>query len=664
MIKVQGLSKTFGGQRLFRDASWFLGPRDCVALVGANGTGKTTLLRIVCGLESPDEGTVSKPKGLRVGYLAQTGFVIGEGTVREEAHRAFDEILELQEEQRRLGARLSRLEQGEASLQRLVARQSEIFERLSILGSHEVDRQVHAVLTGLGFRTCDFDVSVSTLSGGWQMRAALARVLLQKPQLLLLDEPTNHLDLEAREWLEGYLSDYPYAVVLVSHDRYFLDVTVSRVTEITDGRLEEYTGNYSAFEKESEKRLMLRQQAYERQQDEIRRLTRFIERFRYKNTKATQVQSRIKMLGKMKRLTPPETHQRSVVVPLPPCSRSGKAVLALHGARKAYGDNLVLRDVDLRILRGARVALVGPNGAGKSTLLRALAGHEQLDGGERMVGHNVNLAFFAQDHTAHLDRSLSVLDTVMRRAPNDFVPQVRRLLGGFLFSGDAVDKLVSVLSGGECNRLALACLFVRPSNLLLLDEPTNHLDIPSKDALLDALRAYEGTVVFVAHDRHFLASLADHVIEVGGGTVREHPGGYESYLWSCAKASASGEGSGSPRGQMRVLQAAPGDANGPPGRAGSPGAGSKAPQPIPATQGRQAQKRAASRLRRAERAVAQLEAEIADLEDRKRRFTEAMGSPEFFTNKEKAELYLQQLREVEEKLAVLYEQWEKLAGSI
>lgn len=656
MLSVSSLNKAFGGQLIFRDVNWFVEPKGRVALVGPNGSGKSTLLLIVAGLEAPDGGTVERPKGLRVGYLAQTGFVFGEGTVREEAQRGFDEIMDLQRELEQVEGQFSRSTEGQEVLERLSVHQAVILERLSILGAYDVDRQVHGVLTGLGFREEEFDRPLATFSGGWQMRAALARILLQKPELLLLDEPTNHLDLEAREWLEGFLNNYPYAFVIVSHDRYFLDVTVKRVTEIIGYGLEEYAGNYSAFEKGREKRCRLHRKAYERQQDEIRRLGRFIDRFRYKNTKAAQVQSRIKMLKKMQRIAPPEPPKRRIVIPTPACPRSGKVVLELRRALKAYGPNVVLNDVDLRILRGARVALVGSNGAGKSTLMRVLAGVEPPDAGERATGYNMRPAFFAQDHGSGMDPSRSVLDSLMSLAPSDFVPRVRSLLGAFLFSGDAVDKKISILSGGERNRLAMARLFVRPSNLLLLDEPTNHLDIPAKDVLLEALKAYEGTVVFVSHDRRFLSALADHIIAVGSGRLREHPGGYESYLWRCRQVpeaaeggvDSMGEGAGEKGSDLPVSPA-------------PPVTGDRARKPLRGQRTHRACQAEETRLRRRARRVAEVEAQIAQLEDRRHRLNQAMSSPDFFANQAKADLYLTQFEEVEEDLAALYREWEELA---
>ncbi len=661
MLRVKNLHKSFGGQAIFRGADWFVGPQDRVALVGANGTGKSTLLKIAAGQESPDEGTLEQPKDLRVGYLAQRGFVLTEETVRAEARRGFDEILSLQEELAGIEAELEAARQPAATLQRLAVRQAEIMERLAILGAQDVDRQVHVVLTGLGYREEEFDRPLSTFSGGWQMRAALARILLRRPQMLLLDEPTNHLDMEAREWLEGFLANYPYAFVVVSHDRYFLDVTVRRTTEIVGYQLEDYTGNYTAFERERAKRLALRRQAYDRQQQEIRRIQRFIDRFRAKNTKAVQVQSRIKMLERMERLPLPPPERRSIVVPQPACPRSGKIVLELRQVSKRYGAQVVLDHIDLRIVRGGRIALVGPNGAGKSTLMRILSGAEPPDDGHWMPGHNMQAAFFAQDHGERMDPSHSVLEAVSAIAPNDFVPQVRGLLGAFLFSGDEVDKRVSVLSGGERNRLALARLLVRPSNLLLLDEPTNHLDLAAKDVLLEALRRYEGTVVFVSHDRHFLASLADEVVEVGGGRVREFPGGYEDFLWKRRHEGRAqgGADAGAGAAKEAVLRGSDGAAlhggetvagGAPDGAAGA--AESSPPRRSPRT---------AARDRRRARRLAEVEEEITTLEDRKSRFNQVMSRPDFFSHPEKADLYVKQYQAVEEQLARLYVEWEELS---
>jgi len=696
MLRLTGVSKAFGGQRLFHRVDWFVERRDRVALIGPNGSGKSTLLKMIAGLESIDDGVLELPRSVGVGYLAQREFLIGEGTVREEARKAFAQVLQLQEELRDIERLLARHEDEDA-LARLARRQAEILERLTVLGAERIEREVQRVLTGLGFPESDLDRPVGELSGGWQMRVALARILLQKPELLLLDEPTNHLDLEAREWLEGYLQDYPHAFVLVSHDRYFLDVTVSRTAEIVARRLDNYAGNYSFYERERDRRYELRLKAYERQQEEIRRLEQFIARNRANKKMAGRTHSRMLVLEKMERLEAPPAPRRSLRIRFPECPASGKVALELRGAAKSYGMKRVFSGVDLAIPRGARVALVGPNGAGKSTLMRLLSGREAPDRGERVPGYRAEIAFFAQDEGARIDRTRTVYETVLELAPTAFVPEVRGLLGAFLFSGDAVDKKVAALSGGELNRLAIACLLVRPSNVLLLDEPTNHLDIPAKEALLDSLAAYPGTVVFVSHDRHFLDSLADRVVEVGGGRLYEYPGSYAGYLWHRGQGGGpagwpAGEGAGTgtagasaatsvPLSSAAGARGAP--AASPPAsalgrkqadgrrRSGGPARDSESPpdgeaqaDATPAGQppvregsaprsGRGTDMRRTRRIRTAEEAIEELEA-------RKRRFLEALGNPQLHSDPAKSAFYMRELRDIEARLTDLYFEWEKL----
>ncbi len=640
MLRVTGLSKGFGAQRLLSDADWFVGRHDRVALIGPNGCGKSTLLRIIAGLEGADGGTIDLPRGLLVGHLAQSGFTIGNGTVRDEARAAFQEVLQLQDELLRIEERLAQTSADVPDLKDLTVRQGDLLARLAILGAHEVDRRVHQVLTGLGFRESDFDRSLTQLSGGWQMRAALGRILLQRPELLLLDEPTNHLDLEAREWLEGYLQEYPYAVVLVSHDRYFLDVTVQRVSEITGYRIENYAGNYSFYEQEREKRHALRLKAYTEQQAEIARVERFIQRFRSDKRRAAQVQARIRMLAKLVRLEAPVQARRAITLRYPESATAGRVVLELRAADKSYGTQTVFSGINLRILRGSRVALVGPNGAGKSTLMRILAGSESPDAGERRLGHQVALAFFAQDEGSRFDSQATVLETVSSAAPIDFVPQVRGLLGAFLFSGDAVEKRVGTLSGGELNRLAIASLLVRPANLLLLDEPTNHLDLASKDALLESLHSYPGTIVFVSHDRHFLDALATHVIEVGGARVSEYPGSYADYLW---------------QRQRKTGQAVAGATPAPPAQPATAAVPREvAPSATPPSTAR--------RSRPARRLPEELEREIGDLEQQRARFAAALGLAAVYTDRQKSDFYLREIETIGVRLEGLYREWERLLG--
>ncbi len=638
MLKVEGLYKSFGGQVLFRDLSWSIGPRDRIALVGPNGSGKSTLLRMIAGIERPDSGTIEHPKRLRIGYLAQYDFTLGGGTVRQEAERAFADVVNLRARLEAIDRRLEAGNLGEEEAQRLAEQRHSVEEQLAASGGFEIERRIHAVLTGLGFHEAEFDSPLDSLSGGWRMRAALARLLLESPDLMLLDEPTNHLDLEAREWLAGFLEAYKGAFVLVSHDRYFLDRTVRKVCEIASKRLEEYAGDFSHYERERERRFEMRLKAYEKQQEEIKRLERFIERFRAKARHASLVQSRIRRLERIERLEPPERPGRSIVVRYPAAPRSGRVVLELRRVSKSYGSKIVFEGVDLVIQRGKRIALVGPNGAGKSTLMRILAGVEPPDSGERIPGHAMLPAFFAQDRGFDLDPSSSVLETVMRIAPTDFVPYVRELLGAFLFSGDSVEKRVSVLSGGEKNRLALACLLTRPTNLLLLDEPTNHLDIPAKDALLAALRGYPGTVVFVSHDRRFLEQLCDWVFVVGGGAVREYPGGYADYIASRASgARESSRAREEPDSDRSVRQAVP--------------------RPPGARRRRRGRLQERVRLER----LQQIEAQIEEKEKQRENLSELLRSPGFFANHEKARIYVAQIERLKQEIDDLYERWAELA---
>jgi ATP-binding cassette subfamily F protein 3 len=404
-------------------------------------------------------------------------------------------------------------------------------------GSYDLESRAEEVLAGLGFSTSDFARDVSEFSGGWQMRVALARLLLQRPDVLLLDEPTNHLDLEARNWLEEFLGTYPGAIVLVAHDRYFLDVAVDRIAEVLHGRITDYPMNYTRYLEERETRMALAQAAYENQKAEIERIEAFISRFRYQASKAALVQSRIKQLERIERLPPPEGHERELRIRLPEAERSGRIALQAKGLTKRYGAHVVYDHADIVIERGQRVAIVGPNGAGKTTLLKMLAGVTEADGGAITVGHNVRLGYFAQDHAEMLTTTRTLYDEMMSVATAETAPHVRPLLGAFLFSGDAVEKRVGVLSGGERSRLALAKILLEPRNCLLLDEPTNHLDLTAKDVLLDALGAYGGTIVIVAHDRYILDKLPTHVIEVGTGKAVLYHGNYEDYLHAKNRAA-------------------------------------------------------------------------------------------------------------------------------
>jgi ATP-binding cassette, subfamily F, member 3 len=536
VLTISNLRKRYGGQIVLDGMNWFVPDGARVGLVGANGSGKSTLLRMVAGEVEPDDGAIVVPKGTTVGYLAQEVFGVSGRTVLEQALSAFAEVRALEAECRRVEHELAEVPADDPRHDALMETYTRLRHDWDTHGSYDMEAQAERVLAGLGFRSADLSRDCGEFSGGWQMRLALATLLLRRPDLLLLDEPTNHLDIEARNWLEEFLAAYPHTVIVVAHDRYFLDVVVQQISEVAHGDISDFHTNYSRYLVEREERLQRQAEAYRLQQEEIERLQGFINRFRYQASKAALVQSRIKQLDKIERLKLPEGF-RSVHFRFPQPQRSGRMVLQLQGAGKRYDDLVVYSGLDLAIERGRKVALVGPNGAGKSTLMKLLAGTEPLDAGERVVGHNVTLGYFAQDQTHVLDPERTVLDEMTRAAPPDLVPQVRHILGAFLFSGDAVEKRTSVLSGGERNRLALAKLLLHPANCLLLDEPTNHLDIHAKEVLLDALLGYHGTLILVAHDRYILDRLPEEIIEVGSGTAVRYLGNYEDYL----RKKAAGE---------------------------------------------------------------------------------------------------------------------------
>ena len=531
MIQLSQLSKSFGERVLLDQVTWQIDDRERVGLSGPNGAGKTTLLKMLAGIDEPDGGQIVKPAGLTIGYLAQDGLTYSGRTLREEAGLAFKPLLDIKAEIAAIEDRLADDSVAHGEHEAMLSRYAELQDEFRRGEGYSIDLKVTTVLRGLGFTETDMEKKTETFSGGWQMRIALARLLLGRPGLLLLDEPTNHLDLEARNWLEEYLSDYPHAVILVSHDRFFLDAVVTRITEIGMRTLTDYVGNYTAYVNERDARMERLRQMKKEQDDEVERMQAFINRFRYQATKASQVQSRIKMLEKIVPIEIPPERKR-VHFHFPNCRKSGRMVLELKHVRKAYGATRVFNDVNLHLERGDRIALIGPNGVGKSTLMRMLSGVESPDAGTRSEGHNLVMQYFAQDEAAKLDPALTVYQTLAGDSPIHMVPHIRTILGGFLFSGDDIEKPVRVLSGGERTRLAVARMLLRPANTLLLDEPTNHLDLDSKDVLLDALEDFGGTLIFVSHDRYFVDKLATKVIDIGGGDAVVYPGTYEQFLWS------------------------------------------------------------------------------------------------------------------------------------
>lgn len=530
LIHIEGLSKRYGERVLFAGVNWHVKKRDRIGLSGPNGSGKTTLLRMLARTEEPDEGQIRMASDTTIGYLPQDGIVHRGRTVHEEVILAFDELLKLKAEQHEIEDRLEKTTHDDGSdHEKLLERYSWVIERFKQLGGYEMDGSIADVLKGLGFSLKDQERRTEEFSGGWQMRIALAKLLLARPNLLLMDEPTNHLDLPARNWLEEYLHEYPGSVVLVSHDRYFLDATVKRVTEVGLKTLTDYHGNYSKYLVEHEARMERLLEAHRRQSEEIEKTEAFINKFRYQATKARQVQSRIKLLEKVERIEiPPQ--RKKIRFKFPEAPRPGRIVVEAKGVGRTYGSHVVLRSVDLVVERGDRIALVGANGAGKSTLVRILAGVDAPDGGARTLGHQVVLDYFAQNQAEVLNPSHTVYEEMSSTSPSTMVPMIRHILGGFLFSGDDVHKKTTVLSGGERNRLALAKMLLNASNVLILDEPTNHLDLDSKEVLLDALLDYNGTIVFVSHDRYFVDKLATKIVDVGGEEATLYLGGYEDFL--------------------------------------------------------------------------------------------------------------------------------------
>ena len=521
----------YGDRVLFDELDWLVAPGDRIGVVGGNGTGKSTLLKIIHGSEQLDRGEIERQKNIEVGYLPQEGLTFSGRTVFEECLSVFDEAISLEAEMEELTRKMGEVDPSTREFQAVMDRYEWCTDRYQALDGYSKEVQVGTVLGGLAFARDDWDRPCEEFSGGWQMRVALAKLLLLKPNVLLLDEPTNHLDLEARNWLEDYLSNYPYAFLLISHDRFFLDATVRKVVHLWNRKAHFYTGNYTKFETLRDERIAQVRAAYRNQRARIEQVEAFINRFRYQATKAKQVQSRVKELEKLERIeVPPE--EKTIHFRFPQPQASGRVVVELDTVAKNYGDTHVFDDVSLRIERGDRIALVGANGAGKSTLIRILAGIEPLTAGTRKEGYRVGIDYFAQDQYRELDPDAVLINDLVAHAPLMGESEMRGLLGCFLFSGDDAFKRIGVLSGGERNRYALARLLLRPNNLLLLDEPTNHLDIRAKDVLLPALLEFEGTMVFVSHDRYFIDRLANKVIHIEDGDVEVYPGGYEDFLWS------------------------------------------------------------------------------------------------------------------------------------
>ena len=640
MISAVNLLLEFGDRALFREISFRVGPHDRIGLVGSNGAGKSTLLRILTGEMSADSGGIARAKYVSVGYLPQEGMSAAGRTLYGEAESVFADILGTQTALDEVHRRMGETDHESEEFAELLEVYGELQHRLESSDAFRIKTGIEKVLTGLGFSESDFARQTDEFSGGWQMRIALAKLLLAQPSLLLLDEPTNHLDLDSLRWLEEYLLTYEGAVIIVSHDRRFLDNMTTKTYELSMGTLTEYAGNFSFFVTEKAARRQQQLAAYRNQQQQIKQTEQFIERFRYKATKARQVQSRIKQLEKLE-LIEIEDEEGGIHFGFPPAPHSGRVVMELKGVRKRYGDLRVFEGLDLDIDRGDRIAFVGVNGAGKSTLARILAGIEPFDAGERVVGHNVTISYFAQHQAEELNPSYDVLQTVDEVATGDIRRRLRTLLGCFLFSGDDVFKKVRVLSGGEKSRLALAKMLLQPSNLIVMDEPTNHLDMRSKGVLQEALAGYEGSFVIVSHDRDFLDPIVTKVVEFRRGRVRTYPGNVSDYIDTRAKE------------EMRALPQAPGKAS-------------------PAAQGEKERKRleAEERQRRYRKtrplreAITALEASLESMEKEKAGLAARMADPEFYREGEQVKKVHARYGELEEELGGAYFRWNELAKQL
>ena len=641
MISVEGLKVEFNATPLFEDVSYVINKKDRIALVGKNGAGKSTMLKILAGLQHPTAGTVSIPRECTIGYLPQVMVLSDERTVMQEAELAFEHIFEMQADIERMNQELAdRTDYESEDYQKLIDRFTHENDRFLMMGGTNYQAEIERTLQGLGFSRADFDRPTSEFSGGWRMRIELAKLLLRRPDVLLLDEPTNHLDIESIQWLENFLATRANAVVLVSHDRAFLNNVTTRTIEISCGRIYDYKVKYDEFVVLRKERREQQLRAYENQQKQIEDTEAFIERFRYKATKAVQVQSRIKQLEKIERIEVDEEDNSALRLKFVCSSRSGNYPVICEDVAKAYGDHVVFHDVNLTINRGEKVAFVGKNGEGKSTLVKCIMGEISDYTGKLTLGHNVQIGYFAQNQAQLLDGELTVFDTIDRVAVGDIRLKIRDILGAFMFGGEASDKKVKVLSGGERTRLAMIKLLLEPVNFLILDEPTNHLDMRSKDVLKEAIRDFDGTVIIVSHDRDFLDGLATKVYEFGGGVVKEHLGGIYDFL---KKKQIE---------NLNELQKSPSLSESPTG-AKKPSAA----EPPQASAGRlsyEEQKELNKRLKKLERRVADCEAEIEQTEAAIAILEEKMATPEGASD---MSLY-EQHQKLKQQLDRVMEEWD------
>ena len=645
-VQFSKVSLAFGDRDILKDVSINLQSGSKVALTGTNGAGKSTLIKVLAGITKPDSGNRAVQKDCRIAYLPQSGLTHHGSTLKEEADKAFEFGYELQRKIDEIG---EQLKSNPANTKNLVERQAELITELEESGWHRREAAAESVLIGLGFSRSDFERKTEEFSGGWQMRIALAKSLMQNPDILLLDEPTNYLDIEARTWLESFLKDFKGGFLLVSHDRYFLDVTINEVFELFNGNLKRYPGNFSHYEQVREVELKTLIAEYEQQQAEIQKLVDFITRFGYKATKAAQAQEYQKKLDKMVRIEIPESLKK-IHFSFPPAPHSGRLVLRMKDICKNYdGKTNVLNNLELTLENGERLVVAGRNGAGKSTLLRIIADQDKNFTGEIIPGSGVKIGYFSQDNAETIQGKQSILEYLENEAPLELIPKLRDMLGAFLFRGDDVYKSLDVLSGGEKSRIALLQLLLSPVNLLILDEPTNHLDIHSKDVLLEALKGFGGTVVFVSHDRGFIEQLATRVLELKPGEFKNYVGNYEFYLEQLAKLE-------NPEGKSLSLATATTASQSSAVASSATHSNGGSPRNAPQQEVSQnklsweEQKKRDAERRKIEREVEKLEAEIAELEAKKAELENKMAQPEVYSNGEKAKAVQREIEEVSNKL--------------
>ena len=664
MISVEGLKVEFGVKPLFNDVSFVINDRDRIALVGKNGAGKSTMLKILCGLQKPTSGVVAIPNETTIGYLPQVMKLQDDTTVKQETRKAFAHNTEMKERLDKMQQEMAdRIDYESESYAQLVEKFTQEHDRYMMMGGENYEAEIERTLSGLGFTREDFDRPTREFSGGWRMRIELAKILLQKPDVLLLDEPTNHLDIESIQWLEQFLAQSAKAVVLVSHDRAFINNVTNRTLEITCGRVEDYKVKYDEYVVLRAERREQQFRAYENQQKEIADIKDFIERFRYKPTKAVQVQSRIKQLEKIVPIEVDEVDTKQMHLKFPPCLRSGDYPVICDEVRKDYGDHTVFDHVNLTIKRGEKVAFVGKNGEGKSTLVKCIMGEIPFTGNLK-IGHNVQIGYFAQNQAQLLDEKLTIFQTIDNVATGEMRLKVNDLLGAFMFGGETSEKYVKVLSGGERSRLAMIKLLLEPVNLLILDEPTNHLDMQSKDVLKEAIKAFDGTAIIVSHDREFLDGLVDKVYEFAGGKVREHLGGIYDYLRAHNAESIS---------QALANQSGMASAGSPSGSASSSSSSStsfsSSSSSSEASSGKLSyaeHKEQQKKIRKAEKAVKECETKIEKLETRKAEIDALLMKPENATNMELVTEYtelMKSLDEENENWMMLSEELEEIKNS-